>query len=262
MRTKAVLVLFGVFTVEVGRAYAQPSEQQPGATAPQIEGQQVPVPATEPTAPIPTSSPTPGQPPITAAPAPIAPGPPPTPTLVQPVPQTRERAGLFLSGDLALAGHASGRDNITVSGGGLGLRLAAGAMLTPRFALFGGISYFESASVTVELDGMTAESDAFTLSATSLFFGGRIYTDSDFYFEGSLGSLKQGFKEDASGIGGTSDVGVIGHLGIGKEWRMGSGLTLGLGARLGVGAVPARDGGDSLTVGHFDLCIALGYSGG
>jgi hypothetical protein len=181
----------------------------------------------------------------------------------QPVPVQRQRSGIFLAGDLALAGHSSSRDGVgSVSGGGLNVRLAAGVMAMPRLALFVGASYFESASVTIEdTNGNSLDTDDVTISASSFFVGGRIYTPSDFYFEGTIGTLKQTAK-DAAGVGFSSDVGAIGHVGLGKEWLLLSGLTLGLGGRLGIGSVPARDGGSDPTVVHLDLCISLGYSGG
>lgn len=85
--------------------------------------------------------------------------------------------------------------------------------------------------------------------------------DSDFYFEGTAGSLKHSVK-DVSGLGVTSKVGFIAHAGAGKEWRLLSGLTLAFGGRVGIGSIPAADGGTDPTVGHFALCLALGYSGG
>jgi hypothetical protein len=179
----------------------------------------------------------------------------------QPVPVERKRTGLILLGDLGLAGHSSGRNGGTVSGGGFNVRGAIGVMATPHLALLAGASYFESTSVTIEQGGTKVDTDRLTLSATSFFLGGRIYTASSFYFDGTLGTLKQTGKDETSGFSAASDTGVIGHVGFGKEWWLQSGLGLGLGARLGIGSVPAQDGGDDPVVAHFDFCFNLSWSG-
>jgi hypothetical protein len=181
----------------------------------------------------------------------------------QPVPVERQRSGFFGVGDLALAVHFASREGIgSATGNGFNGRLAAGVMATQHLALFLGASYFESASVTIEdTNGNSVDTDDFTVSASSFFLGGRFYTPSDFYLEGTIGTLKQTTK-DVSGVGFSSNVGAIAHAGLGKEWLLKSGLSLGVGARLGIGSVPPRDGGPEPTVVHFDLCISLGYSGG
>lgn len=174
----------------------------------------------------------------------------------------RVRSGVFLFGDVGIAGHASSRDNSTVSGGGLGLRLAAGAMVKPAVALFGGLSHFESAGVSLEQDGLTIDSEDLSLSMNSFFVGGRAYTTSSFYFESTLGSAKQTLKDEISGEGVAGKTGWILHLGAGKEWTFQSGLALALGLRVGGGRVPAADAGNDPVVGHFALSMAVGFAGG
>jgi hypothetical protein len=143
----------------------------------------------------------------------------------------------------------------------LGLRLIAGGMVNPNVALFGWVSYFESSGVELQEGNSSISSDDASLSMTSLLFGSRLYTASDFYFEGTLGTLREGVNDKISGEGYHSDTGWIFEAGAGKDWRFLSGLTLGLGLRLGYGQVPAADGGKSPSVAQFDLCFAIGYAG-
>ncbi len=217
--------------------------------------------------PRPDSPPPPMNPTPSAPQAPVPQDPPPAPPLARPVSlqqfqPERVRAGLFLFGDLGLAGHASSREAGTISGSGVAVRLAAGGMVRPHLALFGGLSYFESAGVTLEQDRMTLDADDFSLTMSSFFGGLRAYSDSSFYLESTLGSIKQGVKDEVSGEGGTSKTGWIVHVGAGKEWALSSGLAIAVGVRLGGGSVPASDEGDDPTVGHFALSLALGFAGG
>jgi hypothetical protein len=260
-------VLGRVFVLLVSSALTAPVHAQQSAEAPPqaqpVDPPQTPV--SQPPAPAPAAQPAGPVDPATPVFQPVAVAPTPPPVSVQqpiPTPAPKERSGLFLAGDLGIAGHSTGRDNATVTGAGLNVRLAAGVMATPRFALFGGFSYFESLTLTLEEGGTSVDTDEITLSATSLFGGGRLYTASDFYFEATLGSLKQSAKENSTGLGGTSQMGVLGLFGLGKEWSLPSGLTIAAGGRIGVGSIPARDGGSDPTVVHFDLCLGLGYAGG
>jgi hypothetical protein len=178
-----------------------------------------------------------------------------------PPPAEPSRTGFLLLGELGLAGHASGRDQTTVSGGGVNLRVAAGGMVSRTIALIAGVSYFASSDVTVEQNNIATKLNGASLSATSWFVGARAYTRSGFYFEGTLGTLSETATDNSdSEIG--SDTGWIVGLGLGKEWILPSRLTLGVGARLGLGQVQAQDGGTDPVVAHLDLGFTIGFAGG
>jgi hypothetical protein len=219
--------------------------------------------------PIPVAQPQPGQQapgPVVAMQPPGYPGLQGQPQQFQPAPQQfvptapGPRAGFFCMGDLSLAGHAVGRSDTTISGGGLGLRLAAGGMLNPNVGLFGGFSYFESDGVTVEQGNMSVDSDAISMSTESFFGGMRLVSDGDWYLEGTVGTLKLGLKDKLAGETLKSDVGWIATVGAGKEWRFLTGFNVGVGARLGVGTLPAKDGGGDPVAAQLDLLFSLGYA--
>jgi hypothetical protein len=227
-------------------------------------------PAPAPYAPAPAPAPAPG--PQAGQPAPYYPPqpqaappgyypPPPQQMVEQPV-LRRERAGIFLSGDLSVTGHGLSRGNSSITGGGAAIRAAVGAMISPSFALFGGLSFFESGSVTFKEGNAEVDTDDITLSALSFFAGGRFYTQSDFYFEGTAGSIKHQLEVENTNSKGFSKTGFLVLAGVGKEWDLSSGLNIAFGGRLGAGSVSAGDNGDDLTVARFELCLALGYAGG
>jgi len=185
-------------------------------------------------------------------------GPTPPPVVVQQAP-VEHHTGLFLLGDFSASGHSSDWDGGgRIAGGGLGLRVAAGVRVTPQVSLFAGASGFESNQVTIEQGGVAVETDQITLQAGSLFLGARLYTPAELYFEGTVGTLGQTWRDARAGQSWASDPGVITTLGVGKEWFLLSGLRLGFGGRIGIGSVPAPVGPNH-KVGHFDLCISLGY---
>src|SRR5262249_44914192 len=133
----------------------------------------------------------------------------------QPAPQRWSH--LFLTGDLGLATHSCYRDWTgngigRITGAGVNLRAAGGVRVGPRLALFAGVSLFESAAVSIQQGSLSEQSDQDTLTAASLFLGGRLYLPSDVYLEGTLGTLQNDETDHRSDTGYTSDNGMIGQV--------------------------------------------------
>jgi hypothetical protein len=192
--------------------------------------------------------------PAAAAAQPQAPAP--APAATAPVTMEHHRSGLFLAIEAGYAGHSLSRGNLSASGHGFDVRVAGGFLATPRIAVFGGYSTFESTSVNYRQDGIPLTSNDTALDASSFFLGARGYLPLDFYLEASLGTLTE--RLDVTSTSG--GVGAMGQLGAGKEWRLISGLTLLTELRVGAGKAP-RAYGSAVSARHVGLYVGLGYSG-
>jgi hypothetical protein len=185
-------------------------------------------------------------------------GPTPPPVVVQQAP-VEHHTGLFLLGDFS----ASGTPAIGTAAGGsraagwaCGSRPACG--WTPQVSLFAGASGFESNQVTIEQGGVAVETDQITLQAGSLFLGARLYHARRALLRRDRRHPGADLADARAGQSWASDPGSHHHPGRGQGVVPALRPQLGFGGRIGIGSVPAPVGPNH-KVGHFDLCISLGY---
>jgi hypothetical protein len=181
------------------------------------------------------------------------------------VSESHEHEGLFLHALLGpsfiLATTTAEGEDLSASGGGATLRLAAGWNVASGLVVFAEAFADVTVSPTFEVGDLMEEPDDTSFGVSGVGAGLAYYLGPNYYVSGSIDvvSLRLEYQEGGRTVARESDEGIGGNITLGREFWVSDGWALGLAVQAFLGSVPGGDGDDDWTVGTFGAGLSATF---